>query len=127
LGLLHHLVRCASGERMDPEAGIDIESMRAGIELVRWFGAEDRRIYAMLNEDRAQTERRELVELIRRRGGTITARDRPKPRKPRKNHGTALVRTVPQQSAQLGPPGPGPRICRESITIYKKTLCGRRR
>ena len=75
LALLHHLVRCASGERPDPEAGIDVESIRAGIDLVRWFGAEDRRIYAMLNEDRGQTERRELVELIRRRGGTITARE----------------------------------------------------
>jgi hypothetical protein len=75
LALIHHLVRCASGERLDPEAGIDVESMRAGIDLVRWFGAEDRRIYAMLNEDRGQSERRELVELIRRRGGTITARE----------------------------------------------------
>jgi Protein of unknown function (DUF3987) len=74
LALIHHLVRCASGERPDPEAGIDIESIRAGIDLVRWFGEEDRRIYAMLNEDRGQSERRELVELIRRHGGTITAR-----------------------------------------------------
>lgn len=75
LALVHHLVRCASGERTDPEAGIDAESMTAGIALVRWFGAEDRRIYSVLEETEQDAEHRELVELIRRHGGSITVRD----------------------------------------------------
>lgn len=75
LGLIHHLARWAAGDRRDPEAGIDAESMRAGITLARWFGREDRRIYAMLAESTTDAERRELLELIRRRGGSITPRE----------------------------------------------------
>jgi len=74
LALIHHLVRVAAGDRRDPESGIDVESMRAGIELVRWFCTEDRRIYAMVAEDAATQDRRELVDLIRRHGGYITVR-----------------------------------------------------
>jgi hypothetical protein len=74
LGLVHYLVRCASRERTDPEAGIDAESIRAGITLARWFGGEDRRIYASLEETAEDAGKRELIELIRRRGGSITER-----------------------------------------------------
>jgi hypothetical protein len=75
LALVHHLVRWAAGDRRDPETGIDTDSIRAGITLARWFGGEDRRIYAALHESGEETERRELVELIRRRGGKITVRE----------------------------------------------------
>jgi hypothetical protein len=71
LALVHHLVRRAYGH---PESDIDTESMEAGITLARWFGREDRRIYSMLDESVTDTVRRELVELIRRRGGSIAAR-----------------------------------------------------
>ena len=51
------------------------ESMTAGIALSRWFGNEARRLYAELDETGADREQRELVELIRLRGGAITSRD----------------------------------------------------
>jgi hypothetical protein len=74
LALIHHLVRWAAGDRNDPERGIDLESIQAGIALVRWFGAEDRRVYAMLAEADTDTEQRKLIDLIRRHGGAITVR-----------------------------------------------------
>jgi hypothetical protein len=75
LALIHHLVRCATGDRLEPEAGIDLESIQAGIAMVRWFGSEDRRIYAALDETDQDADRRKLLELIHRHGGEITARE----------------------------------------------------
>jgi hypothetical protein len=50
-------------------------SIRAGIMLADWFGNEARRVYALLAESEADREDRELVELIRRKGGSVTPRD----------------------------------------------------
>jgi hypothetical protein len=60
----------------DPDAGeISAEIMRKACELARWFGNEAVRIYSQLVETREQRERRELIEFIERRGGTVTVRD----------------------------------------------------
>jgi hypothetical protein len=72
--IIHHLVRVASAEDIDPDA-VGLESVGAAVELVRWFGSEARRIYAMLAESAEDQTRRELVEYIQRRGGEITTRD----------------------------------------------------
>lgn len=73
--LVHCLVRLAYTHNLDDEhLHVDQESMGAGIALVQWFAQEDRRIYGVLEESRADAERRELVELILRNGGTMTAR-----------------------------------------------------
>ena len=74
LALVHHLVRWAHVPDTVDHDRVDLESIHAGIALVRWFACEDRRIYAGLAESAVDTDRRELVELIQRRGGTITAR-----------------------------------------------------
>jgi hypothetical protein len=74
LALVVHLVRWAAGDPM-VTARVDDSSVRAGVALSRWFGGEARRIYAVLNESSAQQERRELVELIQRKGGTAAPRD----------------------------------------------------
>lgn len=47
-------------------APVDAQSMRAGVKLSEWFGAEARRIYDLLNESPQQTERRQLLELLDR-------------------------------------------------------------
>ena len=54
---------------------IDQVSMEAGIELSDWFGNEARRVYGLFVEDTADQERRELLELIRRKGGRVTPRE----------------------------------------------------
>ncbi|MBE3123428.1 MAG: DUF3987 domain-containing protein [Planctomycetes bacterium] len=53
---------------------VDMESLRAGIEIVEWAKNETRRIYVMLSEDDEDRERREVLEVVERRGGSITVR-----------------------------------------------------
>jgi hypothetical protein len=60
----------------DPHSGaVDVAAIQSGIALSRWFMHECRRVYAVLGESEADTARRHLIELIRSRGGSITARD----------------------------------------------------
>jgi hypothetical protein len=56
-------------------AAVDLDSIRAGIEIVEWAKNETRRIYAMLSEDDQDRERREVLELVERHGGSITVRE----------------------------------------------------
>jgi len=119
LALLHHLVRAAAGDHPDAEAGIDLESIQAGITLARWFGREDRRIYAMLAEDAAQRDERQLVELIARHGGSMTTRQLQQASRQYPNAEaaeTALEHLVQAQLATWetvqGRTGPATRVCR---------------
>lgn len=76
LALVIHLVKTAGGTRRVKDANrIDAESIRAGVELARWFGREARRVYQVLRESDDDRDKRRLVDLIRRNGGTMTARD----------------------------------------------------
>lgn len=76
LALVLHCVRYAvfDSTLADPDR-VDEISVDAAIKLVRWFGNEDRRLYALLSESPDEHEDRELVEVIQRRGGRITVRD----------------------------------------------------
>lgn len=74
--LILHLVRVAAG---DHEAGegdeIAEQDVVAAVRVTRWFCGESARVYGVLAETPAATDRRDLIELIRRRGGSITARN----------------------------------------------------
>ncbi len=61
----------------DEASGDDVDEMsiKAGIVLSDWFGNEARRVYGVLSESDKDREHRELIELIRRKGGRITARE----------------------------------------------------
>lgn len=74
LALVVHLSRWASGEAVDTGC-VDADSMARGVALARWFAGEARRVYAMIGESEAERADRELIELIRRNGGTITKRE----------------------------------------------------
>jgi hypothetical protein len=54
---------------------VDAESMQAGIILARWFAREARRVYAALGETDEERDHRRLIELIERRGGSISPRE----------------------------------------------------
>ncbi|MHB1422806.1 MAG: DUF3987 domain-containing protein [Gemmataceae bacterium] len=71
--LLHHVVSCAS-VRADDDIPIDAKAIEDGIALARWFGNEARRIYSTLSESAEERERRQLLEFIGGRGGSITVR-----------------------------------------------------
>jgi hypothetical protein len=74
--LVIHLVRCAINDptlaAMDK---IDAQSVRVGVSLSQWFGSEARRAYAILDESDEQRDQRRLIELIERKGGSVTVRD----------------------------------------------------
>jgi hypothetical protein len=74
LALIVHYIRWAAGQVRD-ELLLDGQSMEAGIRLAEWFKHEARRVYATLDETHLERERRELVQWIERRGGTVTARE----------------------------------------------------
>jgi hypothetical protein len=73
LMLLHHVVaHVAAG--MSDLTPITESSAAVGIEMARWFAAEVVRVYLMLGESSDERDGRRLVDLIRARGGAITAR-----------------------------------------------------
>jgi Protein of unknown function (DUF3987) len=71
--LIFQLCANAAGEANDDS--VDEESIKAGIELADWFGTEAKRVYGLMVETDAEREHRQLVELIQRKGGRITARE----------------------------------------------------
>lgn len=74
LALIFQLCEWASG---DAAAGHEIDevSMQRAIELSDWFGEEAKRVYGLFVESAEDRDQRELVELIRRKGGRTTARE----------------------------------------------------
>lgn len=73
LALVIHTGRWAAGEAVDLER-IDAESMRRGITLARWFRDQALRVYAAIDEPEGERAELGLIDLIRNRGGSITAR-----------------------------------------------------
>jgi len=76
LALVIHCVRVADRDStlQDP-AYVDAASVTCAIRMTEWFKAEAYRVYAMLAETDDDRERRELVELIKRKGGSATVRE----------------------------------------------------
>jgi hypothetical protein len=74
IALVLHLVRQAA---FDPDAGgaVDAASIRSGVTIAEWYASEAERVYRVLRETDGSRGQRQVVELIERRGGTITAND----------------------------------------------------
>jgi hypothetical protein len=72
LALVFHCCRVARGT-VDPGT-IDERSMKSGIEMSNWFANEAMRVYAAMTLTSEEKEQDELVQLIQKRGGSITAR-----------------------------------------------------
>ncbi len=66
---------CGYAAGLCPEAPIDDVSMRSAIAVSDWFAWEAKRVYALLAETKEERQHRELIELIRRKGESVTARD----------------------------------------------------
>jgi hypothetical protein len=76
LALVVHYARWAGEDATLANAdAVDAESMQAGIKLARWFAAEAKRVYAMLDESEEGAELRKLADWIAARGGSVTVRD----------------------------------------------------
>ncbi|MBX3449555.1 MAG: DUF3987 domain-containing protein [Planctomycetaceae bacterium] len=63
----------AHGE--DGTADVDADSMAAGIALARWFAGEAKRVHALHHESVDARKQRELIEWIRRKGGSTSVRE----------------------------------------------------
>lgn len=75
LAMIHHCATEADAGRDPGRASISEASMRAGIELARWFEAEAERVYAMLSEKPEDRSARLLADWVRRKGGRASPRD----------------------------------------------------
>jgi hypothetical protein len=75
--LVFSMVKVVSAETwpLATDVMIDADSMTAGVELARWFRHETDRVYSILEESDTETERRQVIELIQRHAGRITAND----------------------------------------------------
>ena len=74
LALIVHCIREAAGDRTVSDQ-IDDEDVGAGVVIARWYADEAERVYSVLRESDDGRLRRQVVELIARKGGTITAND----------------------------------------------------
>ncbi len=74
LALVVHLGRVAAGEGAIANV-IDSESMDRGIRLANWFRREAERVYARLAEGDDDREARQLLDLVRRKGGSVSGRE----------------------------------------------------
>jgi hypothetical protein len=72
--LIFHCVRQAGGESVEPSTA-DLADVENGIALADWFWGETKKIYGAFSESAEEKERRQLLELVRRLGGKVTARD----------------------------------------------------
>jgi hypothetical protein len=75
LALIVHMLRLAArGGNLGDHTPVDVESIRAGVAMARWFAHEGERVHRIL-ADSADRDERGLIEWISRRGGTVSPRD----------------------------------------------------
>lgn len=76
LALVVHCARCAAN---DPNLAnsqlVDAASMTSGVLMAEWFKGEVGRAYGLLAESEEERDRRRLIELIKRKGHPVTARE----------------------------------------------------
>ncbi len=76
LALIVHCIRVAADDSTVVNRGcIDVDSVRSAVTLAEWFKNEIGRVYEVLRESDEDRDRRRLVELIQRKGGSVTPRD----------------------------------------------------
>lgn len=111
LSLVCELAAWASGNDFEPPTAVSAASLKAGIVLAKWFSAETKRIYAILDETDEQREMRELVEYIAQQGGTVTSRQLTRGPRRYRNHvdlaDTELQRLVAQKLGEWIPVASG--------------------
>jgi hypothetical protein len=76
LAMIVHYIRWAANDpKLESPDELDADSMTASVTMTEWFKREARRVYAVMSESPEEQNQRELVDLIRRRGGEITTRE----------------------------------------------------
>jgi hypothetical protein len=74
--LVVHCIRVAANDQtLVDDDFIDDDSIYAGVMLAKWFGAEIRRVYVVLEEGEPERQQRQLYELVLKKDGRITPRE----------------------------------------------------
>lgn len=74
LALVVHLGRVAACEGAITGV-VDADSMKRGIQLANWFRCEAERTYLRLAEGDDDREARQLLDIVRRKGGSVSGRE----------------------------------------------------
>lgn len=75
LALIVQMLRLAArGGNLRDHTAVDVESMRAGVAMARWFAHEGERVHRIV-ADSADRDERGLIEWISQHGGTVSPRD----------------------------------------------------
>lgn len=77
IALIWQMVTWAANEKKDLSKDcleVSALAMTRAIAIVKWFKGEGRRIYTLFSETDEQTKHRELLDVIRRNGGSIIPR-----------------------------------------------------
>lgn len=75
LALVIHCVRSVTFEcTLESKDCIDERSIAAGVMIANWFKSEIKRVYSVMREGEMQKEQRQLLEMVRRKGGKLTVR-----------------------------------------------------
>ncbi|MHB1038678.1 MAG: YfjI family protein [Pirellulales bacterium] len=76
LALVFHCVRAVVNDPMLRHPNlVDAQAIVAGVDLAKWFCHEARRVYGLFSESDEDADRRRLVEWVKHRGGSATARE----------------------------------------------------
>ncbi len=90
LASLFHLIGWADRGGCGGFGAIGPRTMRDAVAAADWFAREAERVYGAFSESEPEKTRRELIDLIARRGGTVTLRDLTRgPREFRRDPGLA--------------------------------------
>lgn len=81
---------------------VGLNSVQQAITLTRWFSHEARRVYAMRYESAADRETREVLQLVERNGGVLTARELQQQSRQFKKAMEAEIALGKLQKAKLG-------------------------
>ncbi len=74
IALVLHCVREAAGDRTVSNQ-VDDQDISSGVTIARWYADEAERVYSVLAETDEDRLRRQVEELISRKGGRITPND----------------------------------------------------
>ncbi|MEM9751983.1 MAG: DUF3987 domain-containing protein [Planctomycetota bacterium] len=99
LALVLHMASVADGGAVSTSS-VGSDAVNAGCVLAEWFANEALRVQAEAEEGEAQHEARQLIDIVRAKGGSITVRDLK--RASRRYQPTARARTALQDLAGLG-------------------------
>lgn len=116
IALVFHCVECTARGDDPAQTPISLDTMQRAIRVTEWFRRTAVRVYDRLSESETDRDRRELVEYIHNRGGSISASElrsgstKYRRKYPGVEQAEAALRALATAGwGTLGPPEKGPK------------------